>query len=85
MCYWSDPANGSTGLTSKRGYLAMLKTMRVMLAGALTQPLDLVAGYFGETIALYFAGLECYARWLLLPSFLRGRLTCQPATCCFLG
>lgn len=34
------------------------------------QPLDLVASYFGETVALYFAGLECYALWLIPPSIL---------------
>jgi hypothetical protein len=32
------------------------------------QPLDRIAAYFGETIAFYFAWLEFYTHWLVLPS-----------------
>lgn len=35
---------------------------------ALTQPIDQVAQYFGEKIAFYFAWLELYTRWLIVPS-----------------
>ena len=34
----------------------------------LTQPLDRIAAYFGETIAFYFAWLEFYTQWLVVPS-----------------
>ena len=44
---------------SKANCFAMAK----VLVGARTQPLDVVAEYFGEGVAFYFAGLECYARW----------------------
>lgn len=32
------------------------------------QPIDHVAQYYGEKIAFYFAWLEMYTRWLILPS-----------------
>lgn len=34
----------------------------------LTQPLDRIAAYFGETVAFYFAWLEYYTHWLIVPS-----------------
>lgn len=36
----------------------------------LTQPLDSIAEYFGETIAFYFAFMAFYTRWLVFPSVL---------------
>ena len=36
----------------------------------LTQPLDRIAAYFGETIAFYFAWLEFYTQWLVVPSII---------------
>jgi anoctamin-8 len=66
ITYWRIPEQ-DTGHWTWAGTLASLERLR---CGALTQPLDVVAGYFGETVALYFAGLECYARWLMMPSVL---------------
>lgn len=37
-------------------------------AGLMTQPLDRIAAYFGEHVAFYFAWLEFYTRWLVLPA-----------------
>jgi hypothetical protein len=34
----------------------------------LTQPLDRIAAYFGETVAFYFAWLEFYTQWLVFPA-----------------
>ncbi|KAF1793927.1 Major facilitator superfamily domain [Phytophthora cactorum] len=34
----------------------------------LSQPLDDVAQYFGERVAFYFAWMEMYTRWLVVPS-----------------
>lgn len=36
----------------------------------LTQPLDNIAEYFGESIAFYFAFMAYYTRWLVFPSIL---------------
>ena len=36
----------------------------------LTQPLDSVAEYYGESVAFYFAYLAFYTRWLIVPSLL---------------
>lgn len=36
--------------------------------GIIAQPIDEVAQYFGEKIAFYFAWLEMYTRWLVVPS-----------------
>lgn len=36
----------------------------------MVQPLDRIAAYFGETIAFYFAWLEFYTRWLVLPAII---------------
>ena len=41
-----------------------------LFKGSLTQPLDRVANYYGESVAFYFAWLEHCCKWLLLPSFL---------------
>jgi hypothetical protein len=34
------------------------------------QPLDDIAQYFGEGVAFYFAFVEFYTRWLVLPALL---------------
>ena len=89
ITYWRVPEH-ETGHWTWAGALASLDRLR---RGALTQPLDVVAGYFGETVALYFAGLECYARWLMMPSVMgifvfavqvyTGRI--DHPVCCFYG
>ena len=40
------------------------------MANLLTQPLDSIAEYFGESIAFYFAYMAFYTRWLVFPSVL---------------
>lgn len=39
-----------------------------LVTGVLSQPIDDVAQYFGEKVAFYFAWMEMYTRWLLVPS-----------------
>ena len=36
--------------------------------GVLSQPLDAIAEYFGENVAFYFAWVQFYTKWLILPS-----------------
>ena len=36
----------------------------------LTQPLDSIAEYYGESVAFYFAYMAFYTRWLVLPAIL---------------
>jgi hypothetical protein len=40
----------------------------VVVRSVLQQPLDDVAQYFGERVAFYFAWMEMYTRWLVVPS-----------------
>ncbi|RLN57207.1 hypothetical protein BBJ29_006274 [Phytophthora kernoviae] len=40
----------------------------ILLRSVLQQPLDDVAQYFGERVAFYFAWMEMYTRWLVVPS-----------------
>ncbi|KAG7390984.1 hypothetical protein PHYPSEUDO_006119 [Phytophthora pseudosyringae] len=44
------------------------KSKCVVLRSVLQQPLDDVAQYFGERVAFYFAWMEMYTRWLVVPS-----------------
>jgi hypothetical protein len=44
------------------------RSTRRLCNGLLSQPLDRIAAYFGETTAFYFGWLEFYTRWLLLPA-----------------
>ncbi|KAL3668845.1 hypothetical protein V7S43_006137 [Phytophthora oleae] len=44
------------------------KTKCLVLRSILQQPLDDVAQYFGERVAFYFAWMEMYTRWLVVPS-----------------
>jgi hypothetical protein len=46
----------------------LLVTMNNVRTGCLAQPLELVAEYFGESIAFYFAWMGFYSSWLMLPS-----------------
>ena len=40
----------------------------------LSQPLDRIAAYFGEMVGFYFAWLEFYTHWLVLPAIAGGAL-----------
>ncbi len=42
--------------------------IRLVVEGGFSQPLELVAEYFGESIAFYFAWMSFYTRWLVFPS-----------------
>jgi hypothetical protein len=37
-------------------------------AGVFNQPLDMVAAYYGEAVAFYFAFLAFYTKWLIAPA-----------------
>ncbi|OQS02828.1 anoctamin [Thraustotheca clavata] len=63
VCYWHPPVPVPTSCTS----YASTVIYRLVF-NALNQPLDDVAMYFGEKIAFYFAWLEMYTQWLLLPT-----------------
>ncbi|CAM9132961.1 unnamed protein product, partial [Phaeothamnion confervicola] len=60
--------NGGGGGNGRGGIMGLAVTGRAMVAGCLSQPLELVAEYFGEAVAFYFAWMAFYTRWLLLPS-----------------
>ena len=44
------------------------RSTRRLCCGALSQPLDRIAAYYGETVAFYFAWLEFYTQWLVAPA-----------------
>lgn len=44
--------------------------VRHTFVSVLFQPLDRIASYFGERVAFYFAWLEFYTRWLIVPAVL---------------
>ncbi|ETK85223.1 hypothetical protein L915_09887 [Phytophthora nicotianae] len=44
------------------------KSRCAVVRSVLQQPLDDVAQYFGERVAFYFAWMEMYTRWLVVPS-----------------
>uniref|UniRef100_K3X8X4 Anoctamin transmembrane domain-containing protein n=1 Tax=Globisporangium ultimum (strain ATCC 200006 / CBS 805.95 / DAOM BR144) TaxID=431595 RepID=K3X8X4_GLOUD len=48
--------------------------------GALRQPIDDVAQYFGEHVAFYFAWMEMYTKWLIGPSVVGLILFCLQVT-----
>lgn len=81
VTYWrlplaSDAADASNPTGSKRSSSHSPQTcggstntcVGRVVRQALTQPIDQVAQYFGEKIAFYFAWMELYTRWLLVPS-----------------
>ena len=43
-------------------------TWNFSLCGMLNQPLDAISEYFGENVAFYFAYLQFYTKWLIIPS-----------------
>ncbi|OQR84792.1 anoctamin [Achlya hypogyna] len=63
VCYWR-PAPCPTRTAVATFALGLYRFFRY----ALDQPLDGVAQYFGEQVAFYFAWLQLYTRWLLLPT-----------------
>lgn len=44
------------------------ESVRVFMNGALNQPLDDIAEYYGDGIAFYFAWVAYTARWLIIPA-----------------
>ena len=44
------------------------KIWDLSFCGILSQPLDAIAEYFGENVAFYFAWVQFYTKWLILPS-----------------
>ncbi|KAF4042704.1 Calcium-activated chloride channel [Phytophthora infestans] len=65
VTFWKDSL-----LSSKHHHDQSLqsKSRCVVLRSVLQQPLDDVAQYFGERVAFYFAWMEMYTRWLVVPS-----------------
>ena len=54
----------------KDTYTRVSNDVGYFMANLLTQPLDSIAEYFGESIAFYFAYMAFYTRWLVFPSVL---------------
>jgi hypothetical protein len=46
----------------------MYKVWDLTFFGLLAQPLDAIAEYYGENVAFYFAWVQFYTKWLILPS-----------------
>ncbi|KDO30383.1 hypothetical protein SPRG_05094 [Saprolegnia parasitica CBS 223.65] len=73
VCYWRPSSPSSVPVAAR--------TLYRILRYALDQPLDLVAEYFGEHVAFYFAWVQLYTRWLVLPTVVGIYLFyCQVAT-----
>ncbi|RLN91184.1 hypothetical protein BBJ28_00004762 [Nothophytophthora sp. Chile5] len=66
VTFWRSPAAPKSPDASNSR--APSTTRCLLLRGVLQQPLDDVAQYFGERIAFYFAWMEMYTRWLVVPS-----------------
>ncbi|KAG9410682.1 hypothetical protein AC1031_018707 [Aphanomyces cochlioides] len=60
VCYWRRPV-------ASRWTHGLRCLFRIVWHG-LDQPLDDVAQYFGEKVAFYFAWVQMYTKWLLLPT-----------------
>lgn len=63
VTYWRAPSS-DLGSGSK----SSSSCGRRLACEALSQPIDQVAQYFGEKVAFYFAWMEMYTRWLVVPS-----------------
>lgn len=74
VTYWCQPSTHATDPTASKRYPPQPSSGSAntcagrVVRQALTQPIDQVAQYFGEKIAFYFAWMELYTRWLLMPS-----------------
>ncbi|GMF29822.1 unnamed protein product [Phytophthora lilii] len=55
-------------LSSKHQHTDISAQKCSIFRSVLQQPLDDVAQYFGERVAFYFAWMEMYTRWLVVPS-----------------
>ncbi len=64
---WKEPPQNALGRVVGRPQ-ALFSKIRFIVEGGFSQPLELVAEYFGESIAFYFAWMSFYTRWLVLPS-----------------
>ncbi|CAK4096485.1 unnamed protein product [Aphanomyces euteiches] len=61
VCYWRRPVVASR-------WTHGLRCLFRLVWHGLDQPLDDVAQYFGEKVAFYFAWVQMYTKWLLLPT-----------------
>ncbi|GMF56668.1 unnamed protein product [Phytophthora fragariaefolia] len=62
VTFWRTP------LLSDKPQHVQTKHRCLLFRSVLHQPLDDVAQYFGERVAFYFAWMEMYTRWLVVPS-----------------
>ena len=69
------PSSSSSSCSPARGCWSVASALSAcgrgtgrFCGGLLSQPLDRIAAYFGEHVAFYFAWLEFYTRWLLIPA-----------------
>ncbi len=66
---WKEPPPPKGVLEMGIGCIqSFVSKIRFLVESGLYQPLELVAEYFGESIAFYFAWMGFYTRWLVLPS-----------------
>ena len=77
VTFWREEAAGTVAAPWSPFSTPAEETMRRMGAGMdrfltrlLSQPLDSISEYYGESVAFYFAFLSYYTRWLVIPSAL---------------
>ncbi len=46
------------------------QSVKYFWSNLLSQPLDSIAEYYGESVAFYFAYMSFYTRWLVFPAML---------------
>lgn len=73
VTYWREPISLND---SDSGPRSSSSCGRRLVGEALSQPIDQVAQYFGEKVAFYFAWMEMYTRWLVVPSIVGLALFC---------
>lgn len=76
VTYWREPSLNDLSSGSDPKSKSSSSCGHRLACEALSQPIDQVAQYFGEKVAFYFAWMEMYTRWLIVPSIVGLVLFC---------